>query len=211
MRTGYSVPANFAVPAGTIRFCRFSAFETSIGDRRFAYSSSRSRSTMTWRFLPPNGYDTVAPCTVASGVRMKLFARSKISCSWSVWLLRPELENRHARRVVLQDLRRKRARRHVADLDLALRHDLRQREIHLHVRMEEHADDRDALVRLRLDVLDADDVRRERALEVRDDAALHLLRRQPVVLPDDADDRNVDVGKDIHRHRRDRDAAREWR
>ena len=89
MRTGYSVPANFAVPAGTMRFCRFSAFETSIGDRRLAYSSLRSRSTMTWRFLPPNGYDTVAPCTVASGVRMKLFARSKISCSWSVVLLRP--------------------------------------------------------------------------------------------------------------------------
>src|SRR5262245_27458031 len=44
---------------------------------------------MTWRFLPPKGYDTVAPCTVASGVRMKLVARSKISCSWSVVLLNP--------------------------------------------------------------------------------------------------------------------------
>ena len=88
-RTGYSVPANFAVPAGTIRFCRFREFDTSIGDRRFAYSSSRFRSTMIWRFLPPNGYDTVAPCTVASGVRMKLFPRSKISCSVSVWLLNP--------------------------------------------------------------------------------------------------------------------------
>ena len=52
---GVSVAANFAVPAGRIRFCRFSAFETSIGESRFAYSSSRFRSTMIWRFFPPKG------------------------------------------------------------------------------------------------------------------------------------------------------------
>src|SRR5262245_50970146 len=75
--------------------------------------------------------------------------------------------------------------------------------------MEVHADDRDALVRLRLDVLDADDVRGERSLEVRDDARLHLLGRQPVVLPDDADDRKVDVREDVDRHRRDRDATQQ--
>ena len=77
-------------------------------------------------------------------------------------LLKPELQNRHARRVVLQDLRRKRSRRHVADLDLTLRHDLRQRQIHLHAGMEVDADDRDALVGLRFDVFDVDDVRGER-------------------------------------------------
>ena len=54
-RTGYSTSANFAVPAGRIRFWRFSAFETSIGESCFAYSSSRFRSTMIWRFFPPNG------------------------------------------------------------------------------------------------------------------------------------------------------------
>ena len=83
----------------------------------------------------------------------------------SVLLLKPELQNRNAGRVVFQHLRRKRAWRHVADLHLALRHDLRQRQVHLRVRMEVHADDRDALVGLRLDVLDADDVRGQRALD----------------------------------------------
>ncbi len=121
----------------------------------------------------------------------------------------PELENRHARRVVLQDLRRERARRHVADLDLALRHDLRQCEVHLYGRVEEHTDDGDALMRLRFNVLDADHVRRQRPLEVGDDPALHFLRRQAVVLPDDADDREVDVGKDVDRHRRDRETAQD--
>ena len=43
------------------------------------------------------------------------------------------------------------------------------------------------------------------AFEIRDDAALHLFRRQPVVLPDDADDRDVDVGKDVDRHGDDRE------
>ena len=101
-----------------------------------------SRSTMIWRFLPPNGSDTVAPCTVASGVRMKLLPEVEDLLLAQRLAAQPELQNRHARRVVLQHLRRKRARRHVADLDLALRHDLRQREIHLHVRMEVDADDR---------------------------------------------------------------------
>ena len=114
------------------------------------------RDTTPWR---------LARC--ASGVRMKLFPRSKISCSLERLAAEAELQNRHARRVVLQDLRRERARRHVAHRDLALRDDLREREIDLHVRMEVDADGRDALVRLRLDMLDADDVDGERALEVR--------------------------------------------
>jgi len=120
-----------------------------------------------------------------------------------------QLQDRHARGVVLEDLRRKRARRHVADLHLALRHDLREREIDLHVGVEVDAHDADVLVGLGFDVLDADDVRREGALELRDDAPLHLFGREPVVLPDDAHDREVDVGEDVDRHRRDRGAAQD--
>ncbi len=87
--TWYSVFPSLAVPAGRIRFCRFSAFDTSIGESCLAYNSSRLRSTMTARCFPPKGYETEAPCTVPSGVRMKLFPRSKISCSRSVLLERP--------------------------------------------------------------------------------------------------------------------------
>ena len=64
-------------------------------------------------------------------------------------------------------------------------------------------------MRLRFDVLDADDVRCERPLEVRDDAAFHLFRREPVVLPDDAHDRDIDVREDVHGHGRNGDAAQD--
>ena len=60
----------------------------------------------------------------------------------------PELQNRHAGRIVFEDLRRKSSRRHVADLELALRHDLRDCEIHLSVGVEIDPDGRNALVRL---------------------------------------------------------------
>src|SRR5207253_4227527 len=81
--------AIFAVPAGRIRFCRVNAFDTSIGESCFAYSSSRFKSTITDRFLPPNGYDTDAPCTVPSCVRMKFWPQSNISCSRKDLLERP--------------------------------------------------------------------------------------------------------------------------
>ena len=63
----------------------------------------------------------------------------------------------------------------------------------------------DAGERLALDVLDVVDGRGERALVVRDDALLHLLGRQARVVPDDGDDRDVDVREDVRRHPEDRD------
>src|SRR5262245_40916881 len=69
--------------------------------------------------------------------------------------------------------------------------------------MKVDPDDRNALMRLRFDMFDADDVGGERSLEVRDDATFHLFRRETVVLPDDAHDREVDIGKNVHWHRRD--------
>ena len=62
------------------------------------------------------------------------------------------------------------------------------------------ADDRDAAVRLRFDVLDVVDRGGQRSLEDGDDALLHLLRRKAAVTPDDADDRNIDVRENIDRH-----------
>ncbi len=55
--------------------------------------------------------------------------------------------------------------------------DLRDRHLHLDVRLEEDADHRDAGVGLRLDVLDVVDRGGHGALEDGDDALLHLLRR----------------------------------
>ena len=59
---------------------------------------------------------------------------------------------------------------------------------------------RDAGERLRLDVLDVADGGGQAALALAGDALAHLLRRQAVVVPDDADHRDVDLGEDVRRH-----------
>ena len=65
--------------------------------------------------------------------------------------------------------------------------------------LKEDFDDAVAVERLRFDVLDVADLRRQCALVVVDDAAGHVVRQQAVVGPNDADDRDVDVRKDVSR------------
>src|SRR3989442_1508632 len=65
----------------------------------------------------------------------------------------------------------------------------------------------DAGERLRLDVLDAVDGRGHRALGDGDHAALDLVRRESVVIPDDRDDGDVDLGEDVDRGSHDRQHA----
>ena len=69
--------------------------------------------------------------------------------------------------------------------------------------MEVNANQRDACVGLRFDVLDVVDRRGHGAFEDGDDTLLHLLGRNAVVVPNDTDDRDIDVGEDIDRHRDD--------
>ena len=78
------------------------------------------------------------------------------------------------------------------------------------VGMEVDLHHRDAVERLRLDVLDVVDRGGQRALRDGDDALLHLLRREAGVVPDDADDRDVDVRENVDRRgqRRIRTTAR---
>jgi hypothetical protein len=66
-------------------------------------------------------------------------------------------------------------------------------------------DDRGAADGLALDVLDAVDGRGDRALVVAGDPLLHVLGAEAVVLPDDRDDRNVDLGENVGRHVEDRE------
>jgi hypothetical protein len=79
-------------------------------------------------------------------------------------------------------------------------HDLSDREIEVHVGLKEDLLNRDAIEGLRLDILDAVHARGERILAVGRDPLLHFRRAQSGVLPDDGDDRDVDLGKDIGRH-----------
>ena len=131
---------------------------------------------------------------------MKLRPRSYRSDSESPTLAgERKLHDWHRRRVELDDVRRISSRRQYAQNRLHDGGDLRQRKFHLDVRLEVDANDRHALVRLRFRVLDVVDGRRERALAHRNDAAFHLGRRQAGVGPDDGDDGDIDIGKDILR------------
>ncbi|ARF90813.1 putative autotransporter protein [Burkholderia cenocepacia] len=128
----------------------------------------------------------------------------------------PELQDRHRRRVVRDDVRRQRAGRQDAQDRRGVARGLRDRAIDVGARVEEHLHDRHAVQRLRLDVLDVVDVGRERAFVVRRDPLGHVLGGEAVVRPDDADDRNVDVRKDVGRRAqqcqrpRDEDQQREY-
>ncbi len=115
-----------------------------------------------------------------------------------------ELDDRHARRVVLKDERRHRARRHSSQNCLRHRRDLRQRGFDVHVRLEVDLDDADARIGVRFDRSHVADRRRDRVLGERRDPRGHVLRRQPVKVPDDRDDRDVDLLEDVGRGRHDR-------
>ena len=79
------------------------------------------------------------------------------------------------------------------------RGDLRLRRVDVDVRLEEDFDDAGSGQRLRLDVLDVVDRRRQRALVGSDDAARHVVRRQAGIAPDRRNDGNADIGKNVGR------------
>jgi hypothetical protein len=122
---------------------------------------------------------------------------------------KPDLQHGHAGCIVLHHHRRLDARRHQHADEVGGRDDLRNREVEVDVRLEEHLLHRDAVQRLGLNVLDAVDAGGQCELAVGRDALLHLGRRQPGVLPDDGHDGDVDLGKDVRRHRHNRGRAKE--
>jgi hypothetical protein len=66
--------------------------------------------------------------------------------------------------------------------------------------VEKDADYGDAVIRLRLDVLNVVDACSNTALELRYDAVCHLFGGKAVVLINDAEDWDVDIRKDIDGH-----------
>ena len=108
-----------------------------------------------------------------------------------------QLQNRNARGVVAEHIGRRDAGRQELQDSLRSRRDLRQRRGDIDVLLEENLDHAVAVQRLRFDVLDVADLRSQCPLVVVDDAAGHVVGQQPVIGPDDADHRNVDVREDI--------------
>ena len=118
-----------------------------------------------------------------------------------------KLDDRHRRCAVVEDQRRRRARRQLLEHRLRNGRDLRIRGADVDVRLEEDLDDAVGVVGIGDDVLDVVDGRGQRALERRDDAARHLVRRQAGVLPHHADHGNPDFREDVGRRPQGRERA----
>src|ERR1035437_1238218 len=117
--------------------------------------------------------------------------------------LQAELDDGHAGSVVLDDARWCGPGREGAEQGLSDGGDLREREFDFGVGLEVDAGHGDPAVGLRLDVLDIVNGSGHGPLEDGDHALFHLFGGQAVVGPDDADHRDIDIGKDIDRHRDD--------
>jgi len=104
----------------------------------------------------------------------------------------------------LNNERGRRARWHDPQKRLANRCDLRDARFHFCAFMEKNFDDRDAVVTLRLDVLNVVNRGRHRAFADRDEALFHFLGCDARIAPNHADDRDVDSGKNVRGHPRDR-------
>ena len=109
-------------------------------------------------------------------------------------------DHRHGGRVVLDDQRRRNARREGPKQGLRDGRHLSHRGVHVGARLEVELDHAGPSDRQRLQVLDVVDRRGECPLDDRRDAVLHLFRGEPAVAPDDADHGNVDVREDVRGH-----------
>ena len=205
----YSKIPILEVPAGRMRFWALMALTTSVGARPLLWSAGRSMST--W----------ICALFAAVGIRDRgSFDRRELSPDGGIaeveeLLLREalsgqrQLKDRHGRGAVGDDERRSRARRHRAQDRLRDRRDLGDRGIDAGLRLKENLDHGDAGKRLRLDVLDVVDGGRHGALVPGHDAVGHFRGGEAAVIPDRADDGDVDGRKDVGRRALDDDRRHE--
>jgi hypothetical protein len=113
-----------------------------------------------------------------------------------------ELQHGNARSIVLHDERRLDAGGQQRADSVRARHDLRDSQIEIDVRLKINLLDRDAVEGLRLHVLDAGHAATYDVLTVCADSLLHFRCAQAGVLPDHRHDRNVDLREDVRRHDR---------
>ncbi len=120
-----------------------------------------------------------------------------------------QLQHGNAGCAVLNDERRRRARGITAQRRLCDRRDLRHGLRDVDIGVEVDLDDGDAVQRLRLRVLDVIDRGGQAALEGHHNPVAQLLRREARIVPDDGDNRDVDVGEDVDRGALDHHRAEE--
>src|SRR5262249_11879930 len=120
-----------------------------------------------------------------------------------------DLDNRHAGGAVADDVRGRDAGRHELQERLAGGRHLRLGLGDLGPGLEVDADDADAVERLAFDVLDVVNRGGQHPLVKVDDARLDVVGRHAAVLPDHADDGDVDVREDVRGHAVDADRAQD--
>ena len=119
------------------------------------------------------------------------------------------LQNRHARSGILNDERRRRPWRQKAQKGLRDRRHLRDGGLNIGGGAEVNLHYGHTGKRLRIDVVNVIDERSQSALGGRSDAICHLLRCQTLIVPNDANDRDVDFRKDIRRGSQDDDRRKD--
>src|SRR5207253_1726027 len=120
-----------------------------------------------------------------------------------------ELQDWHIRSAILKDERRRGAGRQDSQERLRYRSDLSNAGLDFGALVKENFNDRDAVVTLRLDMLDVVHGRGHGALGHGDEALLHFLGRDAWKTPDHTHDWNVDLGKNVRGHARDGDDTHE--
>ena len=195
----YSKPPIFCVPTGVIRFCAASALATSWPDRPARLQRGGIEVDLDLALLAA---ERIRDRRAGHGDQRR--AQLVDADIGKVLLGQPlarqrDLDDRHGGSAVVQDQRRRGARRQLPDHRLRDRRHLRVGGADIDIGLEEDLDDADAGIGIGDDVLDVVDRRRQRPLERRDDAPGHLVRRQAGVVPDHADDGDADVGKDVGR------------
>ena len=110
-----------------------------------------------------------------------------------------ELQNGHTRCRIGDDQGRGRPCRQLAQLGLRHRRDLRNGGGNGYVGLEVNLHYGNAHQRLRFNMVDIVDRGGQRAFRQGDDAAGHIRGGEPLILPNDADHRNIDVGEYVDR------------
>jgi len=141
--TSYSVDPILDVPPADQVLLRDSRSRRRSARGPSPAASVWSRSTLHLRCLPPYGYGSCAPApTPAAGEGSSRSGQQLLLRQSSA--RQRELQHRHARRVVLQDERRHRAERRLAEDRLSTRCDLRTRGSTFGARLQKHLHDGDA-------------------------------------------------------------------
>ena len=118
-----------------------------------------------------------------------------------------ELQNGNAGGVVLNDQRGRGSRGELAQEGLRNRGHLRDGIANLHAGMKKYFYDANSIQGLRFDVFDVVDGGGEYPFVLKDDAVGHFLGRETGVVPQDADDRDINVGENVRGSAQNRDGA----